>query len=140
MFREEMEKIPMDRKALRNFGLLMAVVLFFVGGWLWWKSSANWPWLLGSAMLFGMIGVAVPMILRPLYRAWMILAEILGWVMTRVILTVVYSLVSATWYSSLVVFVGKLRRLLVRRRTQKWLKAVTGTILLGMGIKLAVQR
>ena len=57
-----------------------------------------------------------------------------------VILTVVYSFVSATWYCSLVVFVGKLRRLLVRRRTQKWLKAVTGTILLGMGIRLAAQR
>ncbi len=57
-----------------------------------------------------------------------------------VILTVVYSLVSATWYCSLVVFVGKLRRFLARRRMQKWLKAVTGTILLGMGIKLAVQR
>ena len=57
-----------------------------------------------------------------------------------IILTVVYSLVSATWYGSMIVFVGKLRRFLVRRQTQKWLKAVTGTILLGMGIKLAVQR
>lgn len=57
-----------------------------------------------------------------------------------VILTAVYSLVSVTWYGSLVLFVGKLRRFLVRRQTQKWLKAVTGTILLGMGIKLAVQK
>lgn len=57
-----------------------------------------------------------------------------------VILTAVYTLVSAAWYCSLVLFVGKLRRFLARRRTQKWLKAVTGTILLGMGIRLATQK
>ncbi len=80
----------MDQKALRNFGLLMAGVLLVVGGWLWWKSSANWLWLLGGAALLGIAGLAVPMILKPLYRVWMILAVILGWVMTRVILTLVY--------------------------------------------------
>jgi len=31
MFREEIKKIPMDRKALRSFGLLMACVLLLVG-------------------------------------------------------------------------------------------------------------
>jgi threonine/homoserine/homoserine lactone efflux protein len=55
-------------------------------------------------------------------------------------LTVVYSVVSVVWYGSLVLFIGKLRRFLARRNTQKWLKAVTGTILLEMGIKIAAQR
>lgn len=90
---DEIKKIPMDRKALRNFGLLMAGVLFLVSGWLWWKSAASWSWVLGGAVLFGVIGLAAPMILKPFYRAWMILALILGWVMTRVILTLVFFLV-----------------------------------------------
>ena len=83
----------MDRKALRNFGLLMAGVLLVVGGWMWWKSAAGWPWIGGGAVLLAIIGLAMPMILKPLYRVWMIFALILGWVMTRVILTLVYFLV-----------------------------------------------
>ena len=93
MFREEIKKIPMDWKALRNFGLLMAVVLLLVGGWLWWKSAATWPWVLGAAALLGVIAIAAPMLLKPFYRVWMIFALIMGWVMTRVVLTLVYFLV-----------------------------------------------
>ena len=93
MFREEIKKIPMDRKALCNFGLLMAGVLLVVGGWMWWKSAADWPWIGGGAVLLAIIGLAMPMILKPLYRAWMIFALILGWITTRVILTLVYFLV-----------------------------------------------
>lgn len=60
--------------------------------------------------------------------------------MQSLILTLLYSLVSATWYSFFVIFIGKLRYLLMRRETQKWLKAVTGTILIGLGIKIAIQK
>jgi Saxitoxin biosynthesis operon protein SxtJ len=93
MFREEIKKIPMDRKALRNFGLLMAGVLLLAGAWLWWKSTATWSYVLGAAALLGVIAIAAPMLLKPFYRVWMIFALILGWVMTRVILTLVYYLV-----------------------------------------------
>jgi hypothetical protein len=93
MFREEIKKIPMDRKALRNFGLLMACVLLLVGGWLWWKSAASGPWVLGAAALLALIGLTVPAALKPFYKGWMILAVIMGWVMTRVVLTLVYYLV-----------------------------------------------
>lgn len=64
-----------------------------------------------------------------------------GTVITQsVILTLLYSLVSATWYSSLVLFIGKLRHFLVQPEKQKWLKTITGTILIGLGIKIAIQR
>ncbi len=56
------------------------------------------------------------------------------------ILTALYSLVSATWYSLLVLFIGKLRQFLIRRETQKWLKATTGALLVGMGLRVAVQK
>jgi len=77
LLKDDIKKIPMDRKALRNFGLLMACALLLVGGWLWWKSTASWPWVLGAAALLAVIGLAV----------------IMGWLMTRVVLTLVYYLV-----------------------------------------------
>jgi hypothetical protein len=90
LLKDDIKKIPMDRKALRNFGLLMACVLLLVGGWLWWKSAATWPWVLGAAALLALFGLTVPAALKPFYKGWMILAVIMGWVMTRVVLTLVY--------------------------------------------------
>ena len=89
----EIKKIPVDRKALRSFGLLMASVLLLAGGWLWWKSAATWPWAAVSAALLAAVGLAIPSVLKPFYKGWMILALIMGWVMTRVVLTLVYYLV-----------------------------------------------
>jgi Putative threonine efflux protein len=63
-----------------------------------------------------------------------------NFVTQSLILTLLYSFVSVTWYSLLVIFIGKLRHLLVRRETQKWLKSVTGAILIGLGIRIAIQR
>jgi hypothetical protein len=87
---DEIKKIPMDRKALRNFGLLMACVLLLAGGWLWWKSAPTWPWVLAAAALLAAVGLAIPAVLKPFYTGWMIFALVMGWVMTRVILTLVY--------------------------------------------------
>ncbi|WP_434133711.1 LysE family translocator [Sporomusa sphaeroides] len=61
-------------------------------------------------------------------------------VIQSLILTILYSLVSVTWYGLLVIFMGRLRHFLVRSETQKWLKAITGTILVGLGIRIALQR
>ncbi|GBG55628.1 lysine transporter LysE [Sporomusaceae bacterium FL31] len=56
------------------------------------------------------------------------------------ILTLLYSLISASWYGLLVIFTGKLRHILVCSELQKKLKAITGIILVGLGIKIALQR
>ncbi len=56
------------------------------------------------------------------------------------ILTVLYSVLSAIWYGLIVFFVGKLRQFLMSREIQKWLKATTGAVLVGMGVKIALQR
>jgi hypothetical protein len=93
LLKDDIKKIPMDRKALRSFGLLMASVLLPAGGWLWWKSAATWPWVLGAATLLAVIGFVIPAALKPFYKGWMILAIMMGWVMTRVVLTLVYYLV-----------------------------------------------
>ncbi len=93
LFKDDIKKIPMDRRALRNFGLLMALVLLLAGGWLWWKGASSWAWAAGGAALLAGCGLAVPAVLKPVYRAWMIFAVILGWAMTRVILTGVFYLV-----------------------------------------------
>lgn len=56
------------------------------------------------------------------------------------ILTLLYSLISASWYGLLVIFIGKLHHILACSEFQKRLKAITGIILVGLGIKIASQR
>lgn len=56
-----------------------------------------------------------------------------------VILTVIYSLVSASWYISLVLFVGSMHQFIMSQGVQKWLKTVAGATLIGLGIRMIVQ-
>lgn len=73
LLKDDINKIPLDRRALRNFGLLMAAMLLLAGGWLWWKASAAWPWMASASALLALIGLAAPAALKPVYRGWMIL-------------------------------------------------------------------
>ncbi len=59
---------------------------------------------------------------------------------SSLILTVIYSLVSVAWYSLLVLFIGSMHQFIMAQGVQKWLKTVTGTILIGMGIKIVAQK
>lgn len=76
---------------LRSFGLIVA------GGF---SVIAFWPTLfrgesprmaaLAIAIVMSATGLIYPPVLRPVFKVWMAIGEVLGWVNTRVILTVVY--------------------------------------------------
>jgi hypothetical protein len=84
----------MGRKALRSFGWLVGGVLLLIGGYLLWRWGGT-PGLavyllggIGGALV--LLGTLAPGWLRPLYQGWMALALVLGFIMTRVLLTLVY--------------------------------------------------
>lgn len=56
------------------------------------------------------------------------------------ILIVIYSVIVVFWYSALVLFVAKFRHWLENRIIQRRIKALTGILLFGLGIKIAVQK
>jgi threonine/homoserine/homoserine lactone efflux protein len=55
-------------------------------------------------------------------------------------LTLLYSLISVTWYSLLVIFVDKFRRVLIRQRIQRMIQYFTGVLLIALGFRIAIQR
>jgi len=81
------------KKELRKFGITVGAVFAVLGGVLFWKHSALAPYLSAVAALLIMIGLALPRLLRPLYIAWMSLAVVLGFFMSRLILTVLFGVV-----------------------------------------------
>jgi hypothetical protein len=93
MLFEEIRNIKSDKKDLRNFGLTFGVVLGLLGGLLWWKGKDTYSIFILLSIAFLFFGLTVPSLLRPLQKAWMTLAVVLGWFMTRLILSILFYVV-----------------------------------------------
>ena len=93
MLLEEIKGIKSEKRDLRNFGLTMGVVLGVMGGLLWWKGKDTYTVFLVISSAFILLGLILPVVLRPLQKAWMMFALILGWFMTRLILGVLFYIV-----------------------------------------------
>lgn len=82
---------PVDRQSVRQFARVMAGALVLVGLWVWHEGNRQgMQWLAGAAGLFLCLGLVAPVVLRPVYLAWMYLARVLGWVNTRLLLGLVF--------------------------------------------------
>ena len=87
--------ISIPAKELRHFGLIMALILVGVFGIglpiLKGRDISRWPLLLGS--IFLLLGICAPLLLAPVFRIWMRVGEVLGWVNSRLILGLVFALI-----------------------------------------------
>ncbi|MCK4410148.1 MAG: hypothetical protein KAW67_08685 [Candidatus Eisenbacteria sp.] len=87
---EEVKAVRSDPGHLRNFGLTMGVALAIFGGLFFWRDRAVAPYLFILAAAFLLLATLAPKALKPVQRIWMTLATVLGWVMTRVLLSIVF--------------------------------------------------
>ncbi len=94
--RHEVGALDAGRRALRQFGRVVGGVLLGLGALVLWRRG--WALSPASALLLGagaalvVLGQAAPGALRPVFRVWMTAALTLGFVMTRVLLTVFFFL------------------------------------------------
>ncbi len=96
-FHTLISEIKIDRRILRQFawlmtvmlGLVVPLVIIWLNGW----ELVRAAWIVsGIGLLFLFAGLLVPSWLRPVYVAWMLLALVLGTVVTRIIITIVFYL------------------------------------------------
>ena len=89
----------------RNFGLVVGAVFAALGGWWLWRGKfpAIAPYGLGLGVVLMLLGLSWPRALVIPNRLWMGLAAGMSFVMTRVILAIIFFL--------LVVPIGLIRRL-----------------------------
>ncbi|MDN3513879.1 MAG: SxtJ family membrane protein [Candidatus Brocadia sp.] len=90
MIIEEIKNIKSGKKDLRKFGITMGAVFAVIGGFLWWRNKDYYFYFLGLATAFILLGLAIPFLLKPIHKFWMGLAVLMSWVMTRVILSVLF--------------------------------------------------
>jgi len=85
-----MSNIKKTNKELRKFALVMTIPLLIVTAVLYWKGRGAAPYLGGVAAFFIVSGLIAPIILAPIERAWMALANVLSIVMTYLILALTF--------------------------------------------------
>lgn len=90
----DVTKPPTDRM-LRQFGLLLALVVGVWAGLRGWRTGADTisQVLAGVAAVAGALGLAAPRVLRPVFTSWMVLAFPIGWTVSRLVLLAIFYLV-----------------------------------------------
>ena len=90
MFKEEFKHIKESKRDLRKFGLTVGGVLLIVAAFLFYieKPSAIYFAVIGGLLFIS--GWAIPKSLKPLNKLWMGLAIVLGFFMSRIILTILF--------------------------------------------------
>ena len=87
---EEIKNIKSEKSDIRKFGITIGVILLIIAGFLFWKEKESFQILFTFGVTLCILGIAIPFILKPIYWVWMIFATILGWIMTRVILSLLF--------------------------------------------------
>ena len=90
---QEIRDIKSLRKDLYHFGLTMGIFFALLAGLLAWKGKTTFPAFTVLSILFLLLGFIKPLWLKPVQKVWMALAVLMGWVMTRVILSILFFLV-----------------------------------------------
>ncbi len=90
---EEIKNIKGNKSDWKKFGITMGIILSIIGFFLLWKKNNNYNYILFLAAAFFITGLILPSILRPIYKAWMALAVVMNFIMTRVIMAVIFYLI-----------------------------------------------
>ena len=89
-----MEKIKLNKIVLRKFGMTMGMVFFIISAlFLFRQKYTGTLFSLLVSCVFFIMGLILPVLLKPVYIIWMRFALILGWINTRVILFILFILV-----------------------------------------------
>jgi len=93
--RHGLDNLNQDKKSLRKFGLVMTTALLVLGVLIFFRSShpqrAYVLWAVASICL--VVGVGLPAALRRFHTIWMAFSLSIGWIMSRLILTILFFLV-----------------------------------------------
>ena len=90
---EEIRNIKSEKNDLRKFGITVGIILMMIAGFLFFNKIESIQMLLTIGIVLFLLSVLIPGFLKPIYWVWMIFATIIGWIMTRVILSLLYFLI-----------------------------------------------
>ena len=93
MMIDEIKNIKSEPGEFRKFGITVGIILILLSGIFLWKEIYSYQILLSVGVVLCVLGFTVPVVLKPIYWIWMIFGNILGWFMTRAILSLLYYII-----------------------------------------------
>ena len=82
---------PPETKLIRSFGLIVGGICLLIGLWpLAVRAEPLGLWAVGTAAGLLLPAVLFPKVLTPIYRVWMTIGEALGWINTRIVLSLIF--------------------------------------------------
>lgn len=93
MLKEEIKFIDKSENAVKKTGVTVGVVLILLSLVLWYLGKTSSIYFSAIGGLFVIVAVILPSLLRPFHIAWMMLALLMGFVMSRVILTILFYII-----------------------------------------------
>ena len=77
-------------KEYKKFGITMGIVMFLISGFLYWKDYSSLTYFFIAGIVFFIAAFLLPKALKYLYNIWMTFAAIMGYIMSRVILSIIF--------------------------------------------------
>jgi hypothetical protein len=82
-----------DLKELQKFSIILFVAFGILGLLVFWRKGDVGLLLCGAALVFLLCGLTRPMFLAKPYKGWMTLSLILGFLMTHLLLSLIFYIV-----------------------------------------------
>jgi len=106
-----MQEIEVSPKKIKDFGWVMFAVLgilipLFISYRIGWDINTPMLILFAISQFFLIPSIVLPRMMEPIYKAWMLLAILLGLIMTKVIITIVFIFIMTP--------IGLIRKLFVK--------------------------
>lgn len=79
-----------NKKEYKKFGILMGVVFTLISSLLFWNEYSGAIYYLSTGVIFAAIALISPVLLKYLYNIWMTFAAIMGYIMSRLILSLIF--------------------------------------------------
>ncbi|NWF88249.1 MAG: hypothetical protein HXY50_02175 [Ignavibacteriaceae bacterium] len=89
--KDELKVLDVSAKSLKNFGILVGAVFLLLGIWIYYLSQSPVGivlLLIGIPLI--LLGLILPSVLSKTYKIWMGLAFALGWVVSRLLLIILF--------------------------------------------------
>lgn len=93
--KEEIQQLDVSKKKLKQFAWLVGIIMLVISFWYYFRhNNRDWTYITGlTALLLMITGIIRVNALIGLYKVWMGIAFILGWFISRILISIVFYLV-----------------------------------------------
>lgn len=89
-----MDKSKFNSKSeWRKFGIILGIILAIIATILLIKARGGYVYFYGAGFLFILAGLVAPIVIKPVFILFMYFSHVMGWLMTRLILGILFYLV-----------------------------------------------